>query len=585
VKTSIQQGFELHQRGNYPEAQLIYEQILKLHPQHFDALWLIGTLYGQLQKYPTSVEFLTKALNINSEHATAQNNLGNAFNELGKLNEAIVCYEHALRIKPNYSQAYFNQGNVFIKLQRSEEAINSYKKSINYDPEFSDSYNSLGMALQGLKRFKEAIIYYDKAILLNPALAEAFNNRGVALQELDRSEDALMNFDCSINIKPDFVEAFNNRGLALYELKRIEEAILSYEKAISINPKFAKAYNNLGVALQASKRLDQAFAQYKKAIQLDPSYVEANWNLAVIDLLNGNFNEGWQKYEWRWKRDSAITAKRNFSKPLWLGETSLIGKSILLYAEQGLGDIIQFCRYIPMVSKLGATIILEIQPPLIPLLKHLKGANHIIALGHKLPNFDYQCPILSLPLAFKTNEDTIPPTDLSITSDYEKVDHWRQKLGLQKCPRIGLAWSSLSSFKDDNLRSLTLFELLQALPKEGFEYICLQKEIKDVDKKTLASNPQIQFFGSQLKDFSDTAALIECVDLVISTCTSVPHLSCSLGKKTWILLSHVADWRWLLNRDDSPWYPSAKLYRQDRIYHWESVLTKLKADLLAFTPL
>jgi tetratricopeptide (TPR) repeat protein len=585
VKTSIQQGFELHQLGKYPEAQVIYEQILQLQPFHFDALWLLGTLFGQLQKYQHSVEFLTKALSINPHHSTAQNNLGNALNELGKLKEAIICYDLAIKLRPNDAQAYFNRGNVLLKLQRTDEAISSYEKAIYHNPNFAESYNLLGIALQGQKKLKDAITHYDKAILINPFFAEAFNNRGIAFQELHRFDDALINFESSIKIKPDFVEALNNRGLALYELERIGEAILSYEKAISVNSNFAKAHNNLGVALQALKSLDQAFAHYQQAIQIDPEYVEANWNLSLLHLLNGNFNEGWLRYEWRWKRESLVSLKRNFSEPLWLGEQSLRGKTILLHAEQGLGDTIQFCRYISMVAQLGATIILEIQKPLIPLLKHFKGVNQMIELGQKIPHFDYHCPILSLPLAFKTNLNTIPPSDLSITSDLTLVDHWKKKLGPKKFPRIGVVWSSLSSFKDDHQRSLTLIEILQALPKEGFEYICLQKEIKDIDQNTLASNPHIRFFGDQLNNFSDTAALIECVDLVISTCTSIPHLSCSLGKKTWVLLSHVADWRWLLNRDDSPWYPSAKLYRQDRIYHWESVLTKVKADLLAFTTL
>ena len=301
----------------------------------------------------------------------------------------------------------------------------------------------------------------------------------------------------------------------------------------------------------------------------------------MCNLIGGKFKNGWQEYEWRWKyQDVSKTAGiRNFSQPLWLGEQPLKDKTILLYAEQGFGDAVQFCRYVPLVAQLGAKIILEVQRPLVKLLKNLEGVSQIIAKGDMLPAFDYQCPLLSLPLAFKTDLNTIPPVPKHLTSDGENFAKWQTKLGEKSKPRVGLVWSSVSSFKNDHIRSITLLELLSALPKEGFEYICLQKEIKEIDKDTLKANPQIKFFGDLLNDFSDTAELIKCLDLVISTCTSVPHLSCSLGKETWIMLSYVPDWRWLLDRDDNPWYTSAKLYRQEKIGDWNSVLEKVKSDL------
>ena len=270
---------------------------------------------------------------------------------------------------------------------------------------------------------------------------------------------------------------------------------------------------------------------------------------------------------------------RNFPQPLWLGEQLLKDKTILLYAEQGLGDTIQFSRYIPLVAKLGAKVILEVQHPLVKLLKDLEGVDQIVAKGDTLPAFDFLCPLLSLPLAFKTAMNTIPSVSEHINSDAENVAIWQTKLGEKSKPRVGLVWSSVSSFKNYHIRDITLLELLSALPKEGFEYICLQKEIKEIDKDTLKANPQIKFFGHLLHDFSNTAELIECLDLVISTCTSVPHLSCSMGKETWLMLSYVPDWRWLLDKDDSPWYPSAKLYRQEEIGNWNGVFEKVKSDL------
>ena len=513
IQKLIAQGLALHQQGKFNEAKAIYEKVLAIQANHFDALQLLGALSAQTKEFSKAVNFLTKALKINPDYAEAHSNRGNALKQLKRLDEALASYDKAISIKPDYTEAYYNRGN----------------------------------ALKQLKRLDEALASYDKAI----------------------------------SIEPDYADAHSNRGNALHELNRLDEALASYDKAISIEPDYADAHSNRGLALHDLKRLDEALASYDKAISIEPDYAEAHWNLSLCNLLGGKFKNGWQEYEWRWKsQDISKTAGiRNFSQPLWLGEQLLKDKTILLYAEQGFGDAVQFCRYVPLVAQLGAKIILEVQRPLVKLLKNLEGVSQIIAKGDMLPAFDYQCPLLSLPLAFKTDLNTIPPAPKHLTSDSENFAKWQTKLGEKSKPRVGLVWSSVSSFKNDHIRSITLVELLSALPKEGFEYICLQKEIKEIDKDTLKANPQIKCFGDLLNDFSDTAELIKCLDLVISTCTSVPHLSCSLGKETWIMLSYVPDWRWLLDRDDNPWYTSAKLYRQEKIGDWNSVLEKDKSDL------
>jgi hypothetical protein len=297
-------------------------------------------------------------------------------------------------------------------------------------------------------------------------------------------------------------------------------------------------------------------------------------------LLLGNFQDGWQGYEWRWKNGDLpfFNNKRDFPEPLWLGEQSLVGKTILLHAEQGLGDTLQFCRYAPLVSQLGAKVILEVQRPLFKLLQNLAGVNQIVAMGDPLPTFDYQCPLLSLPLAFKTELDSIPLAPQCITSDMGKAARWEAKLGKKAKLRVGLVWSGSTIHKNDRNRSLTLSQLLPYLPPQ-IDYVCLQKEMRDVDKVLLAQHPEIQYFGDALEDFTDTAALCELVDVVISVDTSVAHLAGMLGKPTWVLLSFSPDWRWLLDRDDSLWYPSVKLYRQTRINDWDGALKRTKADL------
>jgi ADP-heptose:LPS heptosyltransferase len=263
---------------------------------------------------------------------------------------------------------------------------------------------------------------------------------------------------------------------------------------------------------------------------------------------------------------------------LWLGAESLVEKTILLHAEQGLGDTIQFCRYIPLVAQLGAKVILEVQRPLLKLLKGLEGVSQVVAAGDMLPTFDYQCPLLSLPLAFKTELHTIPPIAQHITSDTGKVTKWQTKLGEKTQPRVGLVWSGSAGHQNDHNRSLSLSQLLSHLPS-NIEYVCLQKEIRAIDKELLAQHTQIKYFGDALEDFTDTAALCELVDLVISVDTSVAHLAGTLGKPAWVLVTLTPDWRWLLERDDSPWYPSVKVYRQDKANDWNGVLDRARSDL------
>jgi hypothetical protein len=297
-------------------------------------------------------------------------------------------------------------------------------------------------------------------------------------------------------------------------------------------------------------------------------------------LLKGDYKQGWELYEWRWKRDTFTSPDRGFKQPLWLGEEPLKGKTILLHTEQGFGDMIQFGRYAKEVSALGARVVLEIPKPLYSLFQTLEGVDELVVKGEKLPEFDYQCPLLSLPLAFKTDLSNIPSPGPYLKSDPKKVKQWQKKLGEKKKPRIGVVWSSVSSFKDDAKRSMRLEEFIQCIPLDEYEVVCLQKEIKAEDKAYFDSlKGKISFYGPELKDFADTAALASCMDLVVSTCTSVPHMTAALGIPTWVLLSYVPDWRWMLEREDSPWYASVRLFRQDLERNWQLVLCLIKQEL------
>jgi tetratricopeptide (TPR) repeat protein len=541
------QGFVLHQQGKFNEARAIYEQVLAIDENYFDVLYLLGSLLAQTKQYIKAVDCLTQASKINPNQATCYYNCGVALKALGRFSEALESYDKAIGIKSDYAEAHSNRGNT----------------------------------LQELKRYGEALSSYDKAISIKTDFAEAYSNRGNVLFKLYRFNEALISHDKAIDIKPDYAEAYSNRGNALQELKRFDEALESYDKAIGIKADYAEAYSNRGNTLKAMGRLDEALDSYDKAIGIKADYASAHWNSSLCHLLGGNFKDGWKGYEWRWKSEdvSKIAGTRNFSQPLWLGAESLKDKTILLYAEQGFGDTIQFCRYAPLVKELGAKVILEVQRPLVKLLMEIEGIHQIIAKGDDLPAFDYQCPLMSLPHAFNTDLHTIPPVLHRITSNSEMVAKWQMKLGEATKRRVGLVWSGSVTHKNDHNRSLSLSQILPYL-SENVEYVSLQKEVREIDKKALfEEQTAIQFFGDGLEDFTDTAALCELMDVVVTVDTSVAHLAGTLGKPTWLLLPYSPDWRWLLNGEKSPWYASVRLYRQDRVGDWNSALKRVKHDL------
>ena len=320
---------------------------------------------------------------------------------------------------------------------------------------------------------------------------------------------------------------------------------------------------------------------YDQALKLEPLHVDAHWNKSLLLLLNGDFLNGWHSYEWRWKKQEFSKYKRNYSNPLWNGEAVLFGKTILLYTEQGLGDTIQFCRYAKALKTLGARVILEVPYQLMGLMQSLDGVDLLLEAGQPLPDFDFHCPLLSLPRCFKTDLTTIPKSTVYLFAEGRKIDSWRERLGKKRYKRVGLVWSGNAEHSNDRNRSLSLSTLISFLPSD-IEYVCLQKEIRESDKKFLTEVP-IRHFEESIKDFTDTAALCELMDLVISVDTSVAHLAGAMGKTTFLLLPYLPDWRWLLDREDTPWYSSMHLYRQTEERRWDSVLQKVADRLLKFS--
>lgn len=501
-----------------------------------------------------------------------------SLHQAGQLTQARAIYEDMLKLQPSHADALHFLGVVENHDGNHARAVKLIEKSIAIFPHNPSSYLNLGNAQRELKQLQGALVSYNKAISLKPDYAMAYSNRGVTLLAAERLDDAVLAFDTAIALKPDYAEAHFNRANALKDLGKMEAAIASYDAAISFVPNFADAYLNRGSALMELSRFDPALHSFERAAALRPDHANAHWNKALLLLLTGNLTAGWPLHEWRWKAGNAGNERRSYAKPLWLGEESPHGKTVLLYGEQGLGDSIQFVRYVKQVADLGAHVLLEAPLQLKHLFKSVEGVGELVLQGQPLPAFDFHCPLLSLPLAVRTHIETIPASPSYLQAESDRVRKWATKLGHPTRKRVGLAWSGNAKHGNDHNRSILLSTLLPYLP-DGIEYISLQKELRDADKSILGEDKNIRHFGAELADFSDTAALCELVDLVISVDTSVAHLAGALGKPLWVLLPHVPDWRWLLNRSDSPWYPTASLYRQASPRDWGSALERVATDL------
>ena len=572
-------GLALQELKQLDAAVASYDKAIALKADYAEAYSNRGNVLQELKQLDAAVASYDKAIALKADYAEAYYNRGNALKELKRLDVAVASYDKAIALKADYAEAYSNRGLVLQELKQLDAAVASYDKAIALKADYAEAYSNRGNVLQKLKQLDAAIASYNQAIALKADYAEAYSNRGNALKKLKQLDAAVASYDKAIALKADYAEAYYNRGNALQELKQLDAAVASYDKAIALKADYAEAYSNRGLVLQELKQLDAAVASYDKAIALKPDFAGAYWNKSLALLLFGHFDRGWEFYEFGWGIQYGRGNKQNFVQPLWLGNNPLEGKTILLHSEQGFGDTIQFCRYAKLVADLGAQVILEVEKPLMSLLANLDGVAQLVAKGSNLPAFDYQCPLLSLPLAFKTNIKTIPTSIKYLGGEPSKIAQWQSKLGEKIKPRIGLVWSGGTTHHNDRNRSLLLSYLIQHLPTD-FQYVSLQKEIRDVDQPTIQSNPNILNFANELNDFSDTAALCELMDVVISVDTSVAHLAGALGKPTWVLLPFGPDWRWLLDRTDSPWYPSVKLYRQEKIGDWDSVFQRVKADLL-----
>lgn len=581
-------GVSLEELGKLREAADCYGQAGLLDPRQVEPFLNQGNCLYQLGDYRSAEIAYRQAISARPDDPAAKSNLGNLLHATGRLEEALSSHRQALDLDDTVDRFHFNLGNVLKDLSRFEEALVSYDHALSLRPEYMAAILNKGGVLMELELFDQALVAFERLILRQPGDVRGHLNRGAALAAMRRFDTAIECFEVAVQIAPTDAQVYLNWGNALVSVGKLDAAIDRIKRAIALDPQYAEAFSNLGSALKAAGRFSEALLQFEQAIVLEPRLAAAHWNKSLLLLLMGEFDPGWGLYEWRWRAKEYLRHARSFVQPLWLGQREfdgiggLAGKTILVHSEQGLGDTIQFARYLPLLAEHGARVVFELPAVLLDTLKGLKGVSAFVEKGEPLPAADFHCPLLSLPLAFKTTLESIPSPGPYLEADLRKVKFWSERLGPQKLPRIGLVWNGNSQHQNDHNRSMSLDLLLSQLSErfERFECVSLQREVREADQQMLDTQPNIRHFGPELEDFTDTAALCALMDLVISVDTSVAHLSGALGRPTWVLLPHVPDWRWLLDRDDSPWYGCIKLYRQSSPRDWGPVFQALSQDLL-----
>jgi tetratricopeptide (TPR) repeat protein len=540
----LRSALEHHQAGRFAAAEAAYRQILAEVPDHPDALNLLGLLAHQVGRNDAAEELIRRAIRLAPGHAHGHLNLGNVLQAMGRLDEAIASFRHALDL----------------------------------DPALAEAHNNLGFALAGQGLPEPAMQSLKHALALRPDFPEALNNLGMILESAARPEEAIPCLERAVAVRPGYAEAHNNLGNALTAVGRLDEALRSYRRALDLRPAYAEAHNNLGQAWQDQGQVDAAIASFDAALALRPGLAQAQWNKALALLLNGDFAAGWPLFEARWEALGPRVARRHSDQPLWLGESSLAGRTILLHHEQGLGDTVQMLRYVSPLTDLGARVVVEVPQTLAAIAATTAGSPQIVVEDTPVPDFDFQCPFMSLPLALRTTLESIPGQVPYLHAPASVQAAWRARLGAKRCRRVGLAWSGAAGHRNDRQRSLPA-PLLAPLLDLDIEFHSLQKEYRAGGVHLPGPCAKVSDWAAQLDDLAETAGLIAQLDLVITVDTAVAHLAGALGKPVWLLLPFAPDYRWLLDRTDSPWYPTMRLFRQHSAGDWEGVISRVVAAL------
>jgi len=548
IGQALNEAVAAQRAGQLREAEKIYRRVLKAAPENFDALNLLGAVKAQQGHIGEAHRLFSAAVKANPRAAGGWSNLGQSLLALKRGEEALECLDKARALGPDDVNILSQHANALLGLGRPREALAEFQAVLARMPQHVEARTNCGLAQAALGNPDLALAEFDQALALAPGHPLVQYNRGVALLKLGRDADALVANDAVLAAAPEHLAALLNRGKALGQLNRLDEAIASYEKALTLHKDFADAHFNMALAL----------------------------------LTRGNYRRGFADYEWRWRR-TGMPAQKSRGRRLWQGEYPLAGKTVLLHAEQGLGDTIQFARYVPLIAAGGAKVVLEVQSELKALMGNLAGATKVIEPDETPPPFDVHCPLGSLPLALETELASVPAQIPYLAADETRLAKWTARLGAAARPRIAIAWAGNASHHNDRNRSIALARLAPLFAASA-SFISIQRELRTEDAAALAGQHRITHVGHDLADFSDTAAVLDLCDLVIAVDTAAAHLAGAMGRPVWVLLPFAPDWRWTLHGETTPWYPNARLFRQAAPGDWGGVIARVGAELAQFLP-
>jgi tetratricopeptide (TPR) repeat protein len=592
-------GGVFNQKGMVDRAIEAFRRAVQLKPDFAEAYFSLGFSLDKVGQVDLAESATRRAVEINPGYAEALNNLSSILRNKGKLDEALESARRAAELKPDIAEIYLNLGNVLNDKAQLEEAIAAYRRAAELKPSLDKAHLNLGNALIVAGRMDEAEIAFQNAIRAKPDYAEAFNNLSSVQRKKGEFDEAIASASEAVRLRPDLAEIHFNLGNALLEKGETEAAIAAYRRSLELNSDFAEALDNLGHASQLESRLGDAIAQHEQVIGLKPARAEAHHHLSMALLKLGDFERGWQEHEWRLKL-VGLPAAPQFSQPRWDGkpldgkpgeakpgdgtrpdETQHDGKRILVYAEQGFGDTIQFARYMPLVAAMGGEVILKCQKELNRLMRGLVGVKQVVSEDPAAADFDVHLPLLSLPLIFRTTLETIPAEVPYLRAEAELAREWSGRMTGAKKFRVGIAWAGSPGHGNDRNRSMRLSQLGPLASAGDCTFFSLQKG--EAAKQLADQRPsgmEIADLAGEINDFSDTAAVIDNLDLVIAVDTAVAHLAGAMGKRVWVLLPFTAEWRWLVGREDSPWYPTMRLFRQAQPGDWHGVVQRVVESLL-----
>lgn len=612
IRSKMSQGFALQQQGKLAEAETIFRQVIAIDPTNADALAFLGITLAKVGKGLEALHFLAAAVQYQPANPAYHSNLGNALRDVGRYAEAVECYDRALKLKPDFFVAHHARGVSLLFVNKPAQAIESLERAVQMVPNDAYALNDLGVGFERVGRFNEALMCFSRSATLEPKYFEAHHNlgkvllqlgnavaalasfdqavklaprvfelhlrRGIALAVLERYQESLVCFDTAVALNHNSVEAHNNRGMAFGRIMQPEKALESFLQAAALQPDSAQIHANVATALKNLRRYRESLSSFDRALSYGPDDFAVQWGKALVLLSLGEFADGWRLYESRLGVPDLLLMQRQFDRPRWSGGDDLHGKTVLIHAEQGLGDTLQFCRYIPMLEDQGATVVFQVQPVLKKILRSLRFSGTLMSVDEPLPKYDCYSPLLSLPLAFGTVTDSIPSAVPYLNADEGVKQYWRERFSNVAGLKVGINWQgNIDAEKQISLRGRS-FALIEAQPLAQIPGV----QLMSLQKGSAANQLDRVDFGARIlrvidphkigeDDFAETAAILMALDLLITADTALAHLAGALGIRVWVVLPMICDWRWCTEGNLSPWYPTMRLFRQTRNGYWPDV--------------